>query len=587
MFKLCGVCFSAAALMLGNDSVAQKIAKQHYEELIRTGVVTGAAFAEVDESTAVTATFGNAQPDSLWRNASTSKSLTAVGVMRLVESHRLDLNADVNRYLKTFQIPATKRGTITIRHLLTHTSGLDDPFVDSAFLMGAQPPLAIMIRDRLPKRLYEPEEVHLYSNFGYGILGALLEDVTGQSYDDFMKAEVLQPLGMVHSTFQQPLPEDMLYRVVPARERTALGVVRPAEILYHRAASGGGLTSTLGDLVRFVRFVQAGGSIDGRPVLRPETLQQMLGDAAQAGSAAESYGFASGINRGEHYWYAGGDLGGYHTVILWFPEHGKALITLAASSSAMATWGLVPKVMEAWFGPPKKTRQAGSVKAHPQAHEYATRVAGVYRPVRYPHYDIAKTFVITMDRQVQVNSDASVNYGGEKWIAIEPLRFRHEFEDRYLTFQEDRSGRIRFLNHEAERIAWYQSGRATIVFFFGFIVVAAAVVWMCRKRLDCSLLRWTAWALIAHSCLWLGAVLFADPQRLILGIPWYLSVALAFGVIIPLLWLVLFGSTCAALWRRDWPMPVVCGRVLAMILLALYLPFIWSWHLTILPVLHI
>ena len=361
--------------------------------------------------------------------------------------------------------------------------------------------------------------------------------------------------------------------------------MRPAEILYHRATAGGGLTTSLADLVEFVRFVQAGGFINGREVLRRETLRQMLGATAQAGSDSESYGFGSGINRGEQYWYAGGDLGGYHTVILWFPEHGKALITLAASPSVMATWGLVPKIMEAWFGQPKKA-PAAPVIPHVRAREYATRVVGIYRPVRYPHHDIAKTFVITMDRPVQMNPDASLNYGGEKWIAVAPLRFRHEFEERYLTFEADSGGHIHFLNHDAERVSWYQSGRAAVAFFFGFIGLAVALLWMCRRSSNCRPLRWTSWALILHSCLWLGAVLFADPQRLIIGIPWYLTVALTVGMTVPLLWLFLFGSTCAALWRRKWPISVACGRVLATALLSIYLPFIWFWNLTILPILQ-
>ncbi len=585
MLRLLAVWACAVAFASGQDSVALKIAKQHYEELIRMGVVTGAAFAELDRTAAFTAVFGKAHRDSLWRGASTSKALTAVGVMRLVESGRLDLNADVNRYLKTFQIPATKRGPITPRHLLTHTSGLDDPFVDSAFLAGTQPPLARVIRDRLPRRLYEPGEVRLYANFGYGVLGALLEDVTGRPYEDFMQAEVFRPLGMPNSTFQQPLPEAALRRVVSATERTALGFVRPAGILYHRSTAGGGLTTSIGDLVEFARFVQNRGSVDGRPVLRAETLNQMLGDSSEA-DAGESYGFGSGTNRGERYWYAGGDLGGYHTVILWFPEHGKALITMAASPGVTATWSLVPKIMESWFGEPKKAPRVPAIAPHPRAREYAARVAGIYRPLRYPHHDIAKTFVVTMDRTVQTNPDASVSYGGERWIALAPLRFRSISGERFLTFQEDGSGQIRFLNREAERIAWYESGRAAILLFLGFIVAALAIVWMSRRNKECRPLSWTAWAVVIHSCSWLGAVLFTDPQRLILGIPWYLAVALAFGMAVPVLWLYLFGTACVAVWKRSWPLSAASGRMLATVILALYVPFVWYWHLTILPLLR-
>jgi CubicO group peptidase (beta-lactamase class C family) len=184
---------------------AGSIAARHYEGLIRRGLLTGAAFAAVEHGQVTeTAFFGQARPDSLWRAASTTKAFTAIGIMRLVERGQLDLDADVNRYLKTFRVPATKQHPVIVRHLLTHTSGLDDRFVGSGFLdsAGAQPPLAMVMRSWLPQRVYEPGEVDLYTNFGYGVLGALIEDVTGRRFEDYMRTEVLEPLGMRDSAFQ-------------------------------------------------------------------------------------------------------------------------------------------------------------------------------------------------------------------------------------------------------------------------------------------------------------------------------------------------------------------------------------------------
>jgi CubicO group peptidase (beta-lactamase class C family) len=138
----------------------REIAEPYYEHLIARGVVTGAYFAEVAHGAVVeTTAFGDARPDSLWRAASTSKALTVVGIMRLVERGQLDLDVDVNQYLKTLKVPATKSKPITLRHLLNHSSGLDDPFVGSGFLAaaGEQTRLATVMRNWLPARLYEPE----------------------------------------------------------------------------------------------------------------------------------------------------------------------------------------------------------------------------------------------------------------------------------------------------------------------------------------------------------------------------------------------------------------------------------------------
>lgn len=158
---------------------------RYYDGLIRQGRVTGAAFAALEHGEVKErACFGQATPVSLWRAASTSKVFTAIGIMRLVQQGQLDLDADINRYLKSFRIPAKKGRPITVRHLLSHTSGLDDPFVGSGFLgrAGPQPPLATVICNWLPRCVYQPGEVYFYSNFGYGVLGALIEDVTGRRF---------------------------------------------------------------------------------------------------------------------------------------------------------------------------------------------------------------------------------------------------------------------------------------------------------------------------------------------------------------------------------------------------------------------
>jgi CubicO group peptidase (beta-lactamase class C family) len=573
--------------LIASAETGGAIAQKYYEQLIQQGRVSGAYFAEVSRGDVTeTSAFGQVRSDSLWRGASTSKLLTALGVMNLVEQGRLDLDVDVNRYLRTFKVPATKSRPITLRYLLTHTSGLDDPFVGSGFTStaGTQPPLSMEMRNYLPTRLYEPGTVRLYSNYGYGLAGAIIEDVTGRRFEEFMLTEVLEPLGMLHSTFQQPLPAALELRVVPSLERNLFGFTRPAPIIYHRASAAGGVTTTFADLLLLARFVQGKGLIGGRQFLQPLTLRMMLGGSPDSSGDAESYGFGIGIKWGERYWYAGGDLAGYHTVLLWFPDHDRALVTLAASASNVATWNLVPKLMEAWFG---SSAKADSVRTAslPDAHAVAARVAGTYRPVRYPHHDLAKTFVITMDQSVRANPDGSITYGGERWIAVDPLRFRNSSDTLYLTFQQDAGGHIRFLNRDSERIAWYQSGRATIMFYFGFVVLSVAVLVWSRGRGDERALRWMAWAILIHSVAWLGAALVADPQRLILGIPWYLKASLLFGALVPPVWIYLAASTLRGIVGRSWPLPAALGRVAAMAALSLYIPFALYWQLFTAPTL--
>lgn len=93
---------------------------------------------------------------SLWRAASVSKALTAIAVMQLVEQEKVELDADVNQYLKSFQIPNTYQRPITLRQLLEHRSGLDDRFIGDGFRSGEQPPMHQLMKRFLPARVYPP-----------------------------------------------------------------------------------------------------------------------------------------------------------------------------------------------------------------------------------------------------------------------------------------------------------------------------------------------------------------------------------------------------------------------------------------------
>ncbi|MBV9761307.1 MAG: serine hydrolase [Acidobacteriaceae bacterium] len=559
---------AALANCLAADD-AGSIARHHYEDLIRRGVVTGAAFAAIDHGR-ITSTefFGKMRPDSLWRAASTSKALTALAILQLAARGQIDLDTDINAYLTTFKVPAFGGKPITARELLNHTSGLDDPFVGSAYLdsAGRQPGLAEAMRRWLPRSVYLPGQVRLYSNFGYGILGALIEDVAHVSYEEYMRAQVLQPLGMRESTFEQPLPAELRKRVVPSLERNVFGRIRPAELLYHRATPGGGLTASFQDLVRFAQCIQTSVPAGGVPVSRVE---DYLG---------------VGVKWGQRYWYAGGDLGGYHTVLLGFPDRDRALVTVAAGASEMATWGLAPDIVHSWFGDEKAARQADEHNtSNPHAVERCREVAGIYRPVRYPHFDIAKTFAITMDEAVRCDPDGSIQYDNQRWTPDAPLHFRQGGGTEELAFERNSAGRVEFMDKSAQRIAWYLSGRAAIVLYFGFIALGVCALFIQRKSGNLRALRVTAGLILAHSVGWLAAALAADPQHLIIGSPRYLACALAIGTLVPLVWIYLVAVTVRAIFTKRWPASALAISAAGALAFAFYIPFEFYWRIMLWP----
>jgi CubicO group peptidase (beta-lactamase class C family) len=184
------------------------IADDYFKPLIGQGKIAAAAyvFLETGKSPTVRLYGPVDARRSQWRLASVSKVFTAIAIMRLFEDGTIRLDDNVNLYLKHIRLPDTFSQPITIRELLLHRAGLDDWFVGDGFRSGRQPSMLEVMAAHLPARVYPPGVVEFYSNYGYGLLGAVIEDVTGQRFEEYMQRSVLIPLGMRDSTFEQPIP---------------------------------------------------------------------------------------------------------------------------------------------------------------------------------------------------------------------------------------------------------------------------------------------------------------------------------------------------------------------------------------------
>src|SRR5262245_30240763 len=143
---------------------------------------------------------------SLFRIGSTSKLFTWTAVMQLVEQGKLDLDADVNRYLD-FKIPATFPQPITLRHIMTHTPGFEE---DSRDLISDDSttliPLGRWLATHIPGRVRPPGTFASYSNYATALAGYIVQRTSGTPWDDYIEQHVLAPLGMMQTATRQPLP---------------------------------------------------------------------------------------------------------------------------------------------------------------------------------------------------------------------------------------------------------------------------------------------------------------------------------------------------------------------------------------------
>jgi CubicO group peptidase (beta-lactamase class C family) len=156
-------------------------------------------------------------PDTLFQAASISKPVTAMAVLRLAESGKLDLDADVNQYLKSWKVPEntfTQKTKVTLRELLTHTAGITVHGFPGYASDSARPTVVQVLNGEKPANTSAilvdtiPGTDWRYSGGGFVVTQLLLEDVTGQAFPTLMHDIVLGPIGMTRSTYEQPLPQN-------------------------------------------------------------------------------------------------------------------------------------------------------------------------------------------------------------------------------------------------------------------------------------------------------------------------------------------------------------------------------------------
>ncbi len=240
------------------------------------------------------------QKDTIFQIMSMTKPVTAIGIMMLAEEGKLSLRDPVEQYLPEFhnqrvaadpgwnaaQLSIPERA-ITIRDLMTHTAGIQDPapaaIHDYPQMMNV--PLADVVR-QLAKQplLFQPGTKWSYSSPGIEILGRIIEVCSGQKYEEFIADRILKPLGMKNSFFFPPA--DKVERIAMVYARPGEQLVRaPATILggdpsKHREgavfpAPGWGMYSTAEDLLRLYRMMLNQGVFEGRRYLSPFSVHLM------------------------------------------------------------------------------------------------------------------------------------------------------------------------------------------------------------------------------------------------------------------------------------------------------------------------
>ena len=287
---------------------------------------------------------GSADTATRFQAASISKPVTAVAILRLVEQGKLELDGEVGRYLRSWQLPALPagRGPVTIRQLLSHTAGLNAPEQEAYFRFdgsfagyapGAPLPTTAQILSGAPPAISAPVAFlspapagFSYSGGGYTVLQQVIEDVTGKPFAEALQELVLTPAGMTHSTFaHSPGTANAAHAHAAGGAPVAGGWIVIPE------AAVGGLWTTPSDLALLVADLMGAYQGEAGHLLSPATAKLMLTPITSSRPLiAGSIGLGMFVSDdgGELYFSHNGHNPGFHASMVGLPARGQGLVVM-------------------------------------------------------------------------------------------------------------------------------------------------------------------------------------------------------------------------------------------------------------------
>jgi CubicO group peptidase (beta-lactamase class C family) len=389
-------------------------------------------------------------PDTtLFRPGSVSKLFTWTAVMQQVQAGKLDLDKDVNTYLD-FRIPPKDGKPITLRSLMTHTPGFSETAKYLIEFGEIKPkPLSAVLSRWIPERIYAPGTMPAYSNYGASLAGYIVERVSGEPFDAYVQRHIFAPIGMAHSTFDQPLPP-ALRPTMSKAYKEGTNDPQPYEVI--GMAPAGALASTGADMGRFMIAHLASGG----PLLNPATAKLMHSTANKpySGLPGMALGFYHEDRNGLNIVGHGGDTVFFHSDLHLFLDKNVGLyISMNSLGKNGAAHSLREELLQEFAdryypAPPAHQPTASTAKAHGQA------MSGHYVSSRAGGFNFLRLAALLGETSVAVEKDGTLvasaitdpSGSPRKWREVQPWLWQEVNGGDYLQAVSDANGQVKMFS---------------------------------------------------------------------------------------------------------------------------------------------
>ncbi|MEU4546982.1 serine hydrolase domain-containing protein [Nonomuraea dietziae] len=458
---------------------------------------------------------------------SLAKLFTATAAMQLVDDGKLDLRADVNRYLTSFTVEDSYPGRpVTLEHLLTYAAGFDDDIVG---LAEADPedvgPLSRSLADRQPPRVRPPGTRVAYDNYGMALAGHLVEAASGQPFAQYVEQHILKPLGMNATSMAVPHTAALDAELAGAYRPSGDGYAEVKGQYAPWAPTGTGPVSTPADMGRFMLAQLRDDPRLGRNLARRLQEQHYAQDSRILGMG---YAFELRSRNGHRLVYKDGDVPGHHNVMALFPGEnlGVYVVYNGDGVGTVANWNgqsLVNRIVDRYL--PAQSATVGSARATAGGGDM-TRYAGTYRSTRTSRTSLMKAGSLFAAPTVQANADGTLTTTGlspdparttQHWVRTGPGLFQERDGQARIAFDGEGTLSSSMNPSEAlEKLAWYDApaphtilfGLGALVFALAFLILPiTASVRLLRRRSRAGASRQPTGARAALLLAWITAAL--------------------------------------------------------------------------------
>lgn len=423
--------------------------------------------------------------DTLFRVGSVSKLMTWTAVMQLVEQGKIDLDADINKYLD-FAIPAAFGKPITMRHLMTHTAGFEDGIQGLWTTPSQVEQLRPYVVNHMKQRIFAPGTVAAYSNYGATLAGYIVERVSGETFNAYVARHITGPLAMQHTSLAQPLGAELAPLMSQAYHRASQGAA-PFEVVL---APAGGVSTSGPDMARFMLAFLQGGSLDERSILKLETVALMHSRqwASDPRENATGLGWLGASYNGHSLIGHGGDTLFFHTNMDLIPQAQTGLFVVYNSNGKNGRAGgfVLRSFMDRYFPPASPNANAAGPKGN------GAELAGMYISSRRGQSTMGYMFAMMDQTRVSVNANGNISTTkamtpgapAKRWNETAPGFWSgQDGQQRHMIFQQATNGNWQFTNGSPatvyQRSAWYQNAYlVTGLLAFAVLVCTVSILAM-------------------------------------------------------------------------------------------------------------